>query len=175
MRRLPLAVRFAALAALCLVAAGPLHAAAKPMQAQPAHHDPYKNFKFRLEIAGRTVAGLNKVNVPAATADIVKRSGGDPSTSHKSPGRSKYEAITLERGVTEDSDFANWASSGPKSNGRAQREVQLVALDEKGDPVRTYRIHRAWVSEYQAVPNLDAGANAIAIQHIKLENEGWEQ
>ena len=106
--------------------------------------------------------------------EVVKhRSGGDPSTSHKSPGRNKYEAITLERGLTQDTDFAAWASAGRK--GDAARELRLVSFDDSGRQIAAYKIHRAWVSEYKAAPKLDAGGNAIAIEHIKLENEGWEQ
>jgi phage tail-like protein len=121
------------------------------------------------------VAGVNSVVMPKP--DVVKhRSGGDPSTAHKSPGRNKYEAITLERGLTQDRDFHAWASSAAQHGGAgAAREVRIVALNEQGRPTITYRVHRAWVSEYQALPDLDAGANAIAIEHIKLENEGWER
>ncbi len=147
--------------------------------------DPYKNFKFRVKWDGRYVAGISKVSVLKRTTEVVKhREGGDPSTSRKSPGRTEFDAITLERGVTHDTEFEVWASKVWQLNAGLGSEVSLadfrkdVILDfynEAGQLAISYLVHRAWVSEYQALPDLDANANAVAIQHIKLENEGWER
>jgi phage tail-like protein len=147
--------------------------------------DPYKNFKFRLKWDGQYVAGVSKVTGLKRTTEVVKhREGGDPSTSRKSPGRSDFEAITLERGVTHDLAFEAWAAKVWQLNASLGSEVSLadfrkdVILDfynEAGQLAISYKIYRAWVSEYQALPDLDANANAVAIQHIKLENEGWER
>jgi phage tail-like protein len=151
----------------------------------PQRFDPYKNFKFRLKWDGRYVAGVSKVSALKRTTEPVKhREGGDPSTSRKSPGRTEYEAITLERGVTHDPDFEAWAAKVWQVGAGLGSEVSLadfrkdVILDfynEAGQLAISYKIYRAWVSEYQALPDLDANANAVAIQHIKLENEGWER
>src|ERR1700752_3450103 len=147
--------------------------------------DPYKNFKFRLKWDGRYVAGVSKVTALKRTTEVVKhREGGDPSTSRKSPGRTEFEAITLERGVTHDPEFEAWAAKVWQVGVAAGSEVSLrdfrkdVILDffnEAGQLAISYPIYRAWVSEFQALPDLDANANAVAIQHIKLENEGWER
>ncbi len=147
--------------------------------------DPYKNFKFRLKWDGRYVAGISKVSSLKRTTEVVKhREGGDPSTSRKSPGRTEFEAITLERGVTHDPDFEAWAAKVWQVGVGLGSEVSLkdfrkdVILDfynEAGQLAISYKIYRAWVSEYQALPDLDANANTVAIQHIKLENEGWER
>ena len=147
--------------------------------------DPYKNFKFRVKWDGRYVAGISKVSALKRTTEVVKhRDGGDPSSSRKSPGRTEYEAITLERGVTHDVAFEQWANKvwnygaglGSEVSLKDFRKDIIVELyNEVGQKVIAYTIHRCWVSEYQALPDLDAGANAIAIEHIKLENEGWEQ
>ena len=147
--------------------------------------DPYKNFKFRLKWDGRYVAGISKVSPLKRTTAVVKhRDGADPSTSHKSPGLTDYDPITLERGVTHDLDFEAWAAKVWQIGAGLGAEVSLadfrkdVILDfynEAGQLVISYRIYRAWVSEYQALPDLDANANAVAIQHIKLENEGWDR
>ena len=147
--------------------------------------DPYKNFKFRLKWDGRYVAGISKVSALKRTTEVVKhRGGGDPSTSRKSPGRSEFDAITLERGVTHDPDFEAWAAKVWQVGAGLGSEISLadfrkdVILDfynEAGQLAISYKIYRAWVSEYQALPDLDANANAVAIQHIKLENEGWER
>jgi phage tail-like protein len=147
--------------------------------------DPYKNFKFRVRWDGRYVAGVSKVSGLKRTTEIVEhREGGDPSTSRKSPGRSKFEAITLERGVTHDQEFEQWANKvwnfgsglGSEVSLKDFRKDLIVELyNEAGQLVIAYKVFRAWVSEYQALPDLDANANAVAIQTIKLENEGWER
>jgi phage tail-like protein len=147
--------------------------------------DPYKNFKFRVRWDGRYVAGISKVGSLKRSTEVVEhREGGDPSTSRKSPGRSKYEAITLERGVTHDVEFERWANKVWNFGEGLGSEVSLadfrkdIAIDvynEAGQLAFTYRVFRCWVSEYQALPDLDANANAVAIETMKLENEGWER
>ena len=147
--------------------------------------DPYKNFKFRVKWDGRYVAGGSKVGSLKRSTEVVEhRSGGDPSLSRKSPGRTKYEPVTLERGVTHDTEFEKWANKvwnfgsglGAEVSLKDFRKNLLIELyNEAGQLAIRYRIFRCWVSEYQSLPDLDANANAVAIQHIKLENEGWER
>jgi len=147
--------------------------------------DPYKNFKFRVRWDGRYVAGVSKVGALKRTVEVVEhRQGGDPSTAHKSPGRVKYEAITLERGVTHDVAFEQWANKvwdygaglgAEMSLKDFRKDVTIEMYNEAGQLVIAYHVFRCWVSEYVALPDLDANANATAIQHIKLENEGWER
>jgi phage tail-like protein len=147
--------------------------------------DPYKNFKFRVKWDGRYVAGISKVSALKRTTEVVEhREGGDPSTSRKSPGRIKYEAITLERGVTHDIDFEQWANkvwnygAGPGSEvslADFRKDVIVDVFNEAGQKALSYQLFRCWVSEYQALPDLDANANAVAIQMLKLELEGWER
>jgi len=147
--------------------------------------DPYKNFKFRVKWDGRYVAGVSKVSALKRTTEIVEhREGGDPSTSRKSPGRTKFEAITLERGVTHDKEFEQWANKvwnsgsglGAESSLRDFRKDLIIEVyNEAGQLAIAYKVYGAWVSEYQALPDLDANANAVAIQHLKLETEGIER
>jgi phage tail-like protein len=147
--------------------------------------DPYKNFKFRVKWDGRYVAGVSKVSALKRSTEMVEhREGGDPSTSRKSPGRTKYEAVTLERGVTHDLEFERWANKvwnfgaglgAEVSLKDFRKEVSIEVYNEAGQKVLAYNLFRCWVSEYQSFPDLDANANAIAIQTIKLENEGWER
>ena len=147
--------------------------------------DPYKNFKFRVKWDGRYVAGISKVGALKRTTEVVEhREGGDPSTGHKSPGRNKFEAISLERGVTHDVAFEQWANkvwnygSGLGSEVSLKdfrKEIIIEVYNEAGQLAIAYKVYRCWVSEYQALPDLDANANAVAIQHLKLENEGWER
>jgi len=147
--------------------------------------DPYKNFKFRIKWDGKYVAGVSKCSALKRTIEVVEhREGGDPSSSRKSPGRAKYEPVTLERGVTHDLEFEKWARK--VWNFRAtlgsevslkdfRKDIILEVYNEAGQVVVAYKIYRCWVSEYQALPDLDANANAVAIQTLKLENEGWER
>jgi phage tail-like protein len=149
----------------------------------PQRFDPYKNFKFRVKWDGRYVAGISKVSALKRSTEVVEhREGGDPSTGRKSPGRTKYEAITLERGVTHDTEFEKWANkvwnfgSGIEVSLKDfRKDLLLEFYNEAGQLAITYKIFRCWVSEFQALPDLDANANAVAIQHLKLENEGWER
>ena len=149
--------------------------------------DPYKNFKFRVKFGSSPafVAGISKVGALKRTTEVVKhREGGDPSSTRKSPGRSEYEAITLERGVTHDAEFERWANKvwnygsglgAEVSLKDFRRDIRIEVYNEAGQLVLAYNVFRCWVSEFQAQADLDANANAVLIQSIKLENEGWER
>lgn len=151
----------------------------------PQRFDPYKNFKFRVKWDGRFVAGISKVSALKRSTEIVEhREGGDPSTSRKSPGRTKFEAITLERGVTHDLEFERWTNKvwhfgsglgAEVSLADFRKDLILEFYNEAGQLAIAYKIFRCWVSDFQALPDLDANANAVAIQSMKLENEGWER
>lgn len=148
--------------------------------------DPYKNFKFRVKWDGRYVAGVSKVTSLKRTTEVVThREGGDPSNERKSPGRSKFEPISLERGVTHDREFEQWANKvwnfgsglgAEVSLKDFRKDIILEVYNEAGQLALAYKVFRCWVSEYQAIPDLDANSTAaVAIQHIKIENEGWER
>lgn len=147
--------------------------------------DPYLNFKFRVKWDGIYVAGVSKVGMLKRTTDPVEhRVGGDPSTVRKSPGQTKYEPITLERGVTHDTEFEKWANKvwsigaglgSEVSLSDFRKDLIIEVYNEAGQLVISYKVYRCWVSEFQALPELDASANAVAIQSITLQNEGWER
>jgi len=146
--------------------------------------DPYKNYRFQVKWDGQYVAGISKVSALKRTTEVVEhRCGGDPASVRKSPGQSKYEALTLERGVTHDPAFHQWASLVWKVGNARGREVALAQFrkniilelhNEAGQVALAYKIYRAWVSEYTALPELDANANAISIQALVLQYEGFE-
>ena len=152
---------------------------------KPMRFDPYKNFKFRVKWDGRYVAGVSKVGALKRTTDVVEhREGGDPSTIRKSPAQTKYEPITLERGVTHDTEFEKWANKVWNFGAGLGAEVSLAdfrkdiiidVFNEAGQKVLSYNVYRCWVSEYQALPELDASGNSVAIQTLTLQNEGWER
>ncbi len=153
--------------------------------ANPQRLDPYKNFKFRVKWDGNYVAGISKVGSLKRSTEVVEhRDGGDPSTVLRSPGQTKYEAITLERGVSHDPEFEKWANKVWNFGSGLGAEVSLKDFrkdfiiemyNEAGQLALAYKVYRCWVSEFQATPELDASANAVAIQTLKLENEGWER
>jgi phage tail-like protein len=151
----------------------------------PQRLDPYKNFKFRVKWDGKYVLGVSKCSMLKRTTEVVKhRDGGDYSSSRKSPGRTEYDAITLERGLSHDPEFEKWANKvwnygaglgAEVSLKDFRKDVIIEVYNEAGQLAIAYKVYRCWVSEFQAAPDLDANANAVAIQHIKLENEGWER
>jgi phage tail-like protein len=148
-------------------------------------YDPYKAYRFLVYFGRSTtpVAAVSKVGAIKRSSDVIEYKEGGNAIPLKGLGRTKYEPIMLERGITQDKDFASWANfaqvldqgSANSSLANLRREISIVLLNEEAQPVLRYRVHRCWVSEYQALPDLDASANSIAIEHIKVENEGWEQ
>lgn len=145
--------------------------------------DPYKNFKFRVKWENRYVAGLSKMSaIKRATEAIEWREAGGPSVVRKMPGRTKFEPVSLEAGLTHDQQFLEWAEQVVNPQGDAamslknyRKEVTVEVLNMQGTPVIAVRLHRAWVSEFQMIPELDANANAVAIQMLKLEYEGFSR
>ncbi|HSB35323.1 MAG TPA: phage tail protein [Thermoanaerobaculia bacterium] len=147
--------------------------------------DPYKNFKFRVKWDGKYVAGVSRVSALRRVTEVIEhREGGDPNTSRKSPGRTQFDAITLERGVTHDPAFEDWANQVWRHGAAAGAEVALANFrkdiviefcNEAGQVVLAYKVYRCWVSEYQPLPALDADAGAAAFQSITLQHEGWER
>lgn len=145
--------------------------------------DPYKNYRFRVWWDGRAVAGISKVSALKRTTEVVShREGGDFSTPRHSPAGSKYEPVTLERGVTWDLEFETWANkvydvtAGVVSSLKDfRKDVTIQLMNEAGQVVMAYRLFRCWVSEYQATAELDSNANAVLIQSIVLQNEGWQR
>jgi phage tail-like protein len=149
-----------------------------------ARYDPYKSYRFLVYFGTSTtpVAAVSKVTSLKRVSDVIEYKEGGYNIILKGLGRTKYDAITLERGVTQDLDFIAWADATQKldqghpttSLANLRREIRINLLNEAGQAVHGYIVHRCWVSEFQALPDLDAGASAIALEHIKLENEGWE-
>lgn len=148
----------------------------------PSRIDPYKKFKFKIKWDNKVVAGVSKMSALKRTTDVILyREGGDASIERKSPGKTHYEPITLERGVTHDPEFEAWANlvfnkgSGSMSLKNFRKDIVIELLNEAGVPVIAYKVYRCWVSEYVALPELDASVNTVAIQSITIEHEGWER
>ncbi len=145
--------------------------------------DPYKTYKFLVRWDGKVVLGVSKVGALKRTTTVVStRSGGDNSADHKSPGRTQYDSLTLERGITWDREFEAWANlvhpytgDGGMDLVNFRKELMLEVLNEKGQVGLRYLLHDCWVSEFTAVPALDASANAVAVESLKIEMYGWER
>lgn len=147
--------------------------------------NPYSDFNFQIKWGTDYVAGVSKISALRRTTEVIKhREGSDPSSSRKSPGRTEYEAITIERGVTLDVEFEQWANKVWNYGATLGLEVSLAdfrkdlvieVYNEAGQLVIRYKVYRCWVSEYQAMADLNSNSNAVLIQHMKLENEGWER
>ena len=147
--------------------------------------DPYKNFKFRVKWDGRYVAGISKVSALKRSTEVIEhREGGDPNSRRKSPGRTTFDPITLERGLSHDPEFERWANKtwnlgsglGAESSLKDfRKDIMIELYNEAGQLAVAYKVFRCWVSQFQALPDLDANGNAIAIQHLVLQNEGWER
>jgi phage tail-like protein len=147
--------------------------------------DPYKTYKFRVMWEGRYVAGVSKVSGLTRSTQVVKhREGGSPSLTRRSPGQTEYGPITLERGVTHDLEFEQWANKVWTYGNSAElgvslkdfrKDIIIELYNEAGQKVTAYNVHRCWVSEFTALPELDASGTAVAIQSITMQNEGWER
>jgi len=151
----------------------------------PQRADPYEHFKFRIKWDGQYVAGVSHISGLGRSTDVVvHREGGDPNTQHKAPGVTHFEAITLERGVTHDAAFEEWANrvwkigagpGGEASLADFRKNVVIELYNETGQLVKAYSVYRCWPSRYVALPDLDANSSGVALETLVLENEGWER
>ncbi len=157
-------------------------------------YDPYRNFKFRVKWDNTYVAGVSKVSGLVRTTEVIRlRSGGDPSVPRRMPGQNDYHPITLERGVTYDVAFEQWANkvwdyhnstNDDQQGGSGNQDVSLKDFRKDivlelynlaGQKVLAYNIYRCWPSQYKPLPELDGNGNGVAIQSLTLETEGWER
>jgi phage tail-like protein len=151
----------------------------------PSRFDPYKNFKFRVKWDGKYVAGISRVSGLIRTTEVIEhREGGDPSTSRKSAGLSTFNAITLDRGLTQDSAFEDWANlvwklgaglGSESSLNEFRKDIVIELYNEAGQLVRSYKVYRCWPSSFQGLPDLHANGPVVAIESLVLQNEGWER
>lgn len=145
-----------------------------PPDARARRADPYRAFRYRVQWDGRYVAGVSEANALGLSPGVVEhREGNAAETVRTAVGRPAYAPIVLERGVTHDAEFAQWAGGAAGALAPMRRDLVLEVHDERGRLAAAYRISRSWVSELQALPELDASASAVTIQRLQLEHEGW--
>jgi phage tail-like protein len=153
--------------------------------ANPNRFDPYKSYAFLVFLGGNTrpAAAVSGVGPVRRYTDVVEYREGDRAITLKSPGRTYYDPVVLTRGVTQNAEFEDWANAAQVLTGgnpstslaNLRRDMAIVLLNEERQPVRRYLFFRCWVSEYQALPFLDADASTTAFEHITVQNEGWER
>jgi phage tail-like protein len=150
----------------------------------PSRRDPYKNFKFRVKWEGQYVAGFSKVSGLKKTTEVIEwRNGAEASVVRKLMGRTSYQQITLEAGVTHDVTFQTWANQVNNNDGsdasmdlsKYRKNIIIELLNEQGTKVIAYNIYSCWVMEYQALPDLDTSAHAVAITSLKIDCDRWER
>jgi phage tail-like protein len=156
-----------------------------PFTVNPHRFDPYKRHKFRVRWDGRYVAGVSRVGPLRRVTEVVEhRSGADPTTTRKSPGRTEFAPLVLERGVTHDPEFEQWADRAWRLGAglgmeaalrNFRKDLVVELLNEAGQVVLSYKVYRCWVSEYEALPVLDAADDGVAFERIVVQNEGWER
>ena len=145
--------------------------------------DPYKNFKFRVLLEGRIVMGVSKVGALKRSTEVVNyRSGGGNTYDFKSPGRTKYEAVTMERGLTHDPDFEEWAAAVHTFGSDASTDLRnykkaltVEMMNLRNQPAVRYFLHDCWPSSYTAMADLSASENAVLIENLTLSVGGWER
>lgn len=155
--------------------------------AAPYLMDPLLNFKFLILWDGTVVAGVSKIGALTRTTEATDwREGAAPQVARKIPGQTSYGDITLERGLIIDVTFEQWANKVwfYENSGALGEEVSLKdfrkditiqVCNQAGQVVRTYVVFNCWPTEYQALPDLDAKSNDVALETLKLANEGWER
>jgi phage tail-like protein len=154
-----------------------------PFAVNPHRSDPYKTFKFRVILEGRAVPGIIRVSaLSRRTEPVLYRDGGFPSHFLAGPGITRFEPLVLERGLTHDTTFEDWANQAYSPLGAAgmslknfRKDLRIDLLSEQDSVALSYMVYRAWVSAYQALPELDANANELAIEMVELQHEGFER
>jgi phage tail-like protein len=145
--------------------------------------DPYKNFKLRVTWDGSSVPGVDRASPLGWQADVTEyRDGADPDTVHHLPGRIHYEAIALEREVTRDTAFEQWAdqvrrlSPGAGQTGASYRKnIRVEVLDAAGRVVLAYDAYQCWPSGYRVLAGLDAAGRGRVTEELTLSCEGWQR
>lgn len=157
--------------------------------ARASRFDPYRTFKFRVRFGDTTVAGVTKVSALTRTVTPTElKEAGDLLSPRNSPGAVRYDDVVLEKGLSMDNAFEDWANAvvqlqaDPGSTSGFKRTVYIDVYDlngnpqdRKSQPITSYKLNRAWITKYTALPELDASGGGFGIQSVTLRHEGWER
>jgi len=169
----------------CLAATSSLIVNSAPFSVNPQRFDPYKQCKFRVKWDGRYISGISSVSgLVRRTEIVVHREGGDPSLNRRSPGLTSYDPIILERGLTHDTEFEEWANKvwnfgsglgAEVSLADFRKDIIIELYNEAGQLVMAWKVYRCWPSKYVAVNSFDADFCTTAMETLTLQHEGWER
>lgn len=160
------------------------------MAPRTSQFDPYRTFKFRVRVDGAVIAGVTKVSaLGRSVAPNEVKEAGDAFGPRHMPGAVSFDEVTLEQGWSADRAFEQWANqvlklhADPAGAKDFKRTVFIEMFDLKGNvgsqtgstPLQRYKLHRAWVSKYVAMPELNADNGGVGICSVSLRHEGWER
>jgi phage tail-like protein len=139
-----------------------------------ARVDPYKNFRFLLEIDGIVQGGFSECNGFGSNVEVIEyREGGEPVTVRKLPGKVSYPDITLKWGVTDSRELYDWHLAAV--NGQVQRKNGSIVLqDDRGQEKVRWNFFSAWPSKYDG-PDFSAKGNDVAIDTLTVSCERVER
>jgi phage tail-like protein len=139
-----------------------------------ARKDPFKNFRFLVEIGGITQAGFSDCSGYGSNVEVVEyREGGDAATVRKLPGKVSYPDVTLKWGITDSRELYDWHLAAV--NGQVdRRDGSIILQDDLGNPVVRWNFFKAWPSKY-AAPEMNAKGNEVAIDSLTVSCERFER
>lgn len=133
--------------------------------------DPYRNFRFRVEVEGLQQAGFSEVSGFDASIDVIEYREGDMTTTpRKLPGLTKYSNITLKWGVTDSMEMYEWLQECVEGT-ITRKTVTIIAIDEEGEDVATWQVMEAWPVKYTA-PDFNATGSEVGIELLEMAHEG---
>lgn len=137
--------------------------------------DPYTVIRFVLEIDGFAEVGFKKCRLGGSKTRVLTYREGADKRARRLAGATRYEAVTLERGVTVSTVLADWRRLVEHGKiDEARRSVAVVLLDERNDPGPRWQFTAAWPSRYVG-PSLDAVESGVAVESLELVHEGIER
>jgi phage tail-like protein len=147
---------------------------------QGERNDPYRNFRYRLEIDGITQAGFSEATVPDTTVDVIEyREGNEPNpaTVRKLTGLTKYGNLSLKWGITDSMELYNWhkdVTLGKIESDKLRKNISVIVIDEEGNDKSRWNFVQAWPTKYDA-PDLTAKGNDVSIETLEIVHEGLER
>jgi phage tail-like protein len=141
-----------------------------------ARTNPYRNFRFRLEIDGIEQAGFNECSFGDATTELVEYQVGTYlPTNIKLSGERKYGNITLKWGITEPMVLYNWYKKIVDSSAVITRKnISITLVDEAENEKSRWNIVKAWINKYDPT-DTNVKGNDVAIDTLEILHEGFKR
>jgi phage tail-like protein len=138
--------------------------------------DPFRNFRFLVEIQGIVQGGFSEATIPDISQDPIEyREGSEGPTVRKVPGMIKYGNLTLKWGITDNMEFIKWRKQVEQGKMKdARRDIAVILQDDEGKPASRWEFAQAWPSKYDA-PDMNAKGTDIAVETLEIAHEGMER